>query len=134
MHCQRGQNSENGSMILKIACAVAVVVFGFFTFLQFNDESQYGTDFWQGWVIFYGVVVAIAIVTFFKHLPVWVYMLGAIGALAAAGYRSTVIEWDGPILCDATNPAGNETGGFLIVGIWFLYLAAAAWGARKKAI
>lgn len=121
-------------MIFRIACAIAVVVFGFFTWLQISERSPDAGGFWQGWVIFYGLVIAVAIVTFFRHLPVWVYVMGAIGSFAAAGYRSMSIEWDAPILWNTGNPSGSETGGFLIIAVWFLYLAAAAWGSRKKAI
>lgn len=121
-------------MASKIICVVAVVLFGLFTFLQFNDLSQYGTEFWQGWVIFYAIAAAAALVAFFKHLPVWVYVVGAVGALAAAIYRSTSIEWGSQVFYNEANPAGNETGGLVIVAIWFVYLAAAAHRAKRAAV
>lgn len=121
-------------MVLRVICVVAIIVFGLFTFWQFNDLDQYGTKWWQGWVLFYLVAAAAAIVALFKHLPVWVYVLGAVGSLGAAIYRSMSIEWGNTVLYNEQNPAGNESGGLLIVAIWFAYLAAAAWGEKRNAI
>ena len=59
---------------MRITCLVATVVFTLFTYLQFNDLNQYGTELWGGWVVLYGVVALVSLVSAFRSLPRWFYL------------------------------------------------------------
>ena len=119
---------------MRFACLTATVVFTVFTYWQFNDLEQYGTRLWLGWVFTYGSV-AVASAAFaiprIRPLPWGVYASGAIAAAFAAAILMTDIDWEGPILYNPSNPAGNEAGGLLIVFIWLAFLASRA-AARAK--
>jgi len=114
---------------IRIACLLAAVVFTQFTAWQFNDLEQYGTRLWFGWVLAYGSVAVVSLITAWRALPPSLYAFCAAAAGAAAIVRATAIEWDGPILYNPSNPAGNETGGLLIVAIW---LAVLAWHSTSR--
>ena len=118
--------------VMRAASAVALLVFAGFTALQFNDLEQYGTRLWFGWVVVYGGTAAISAVSFARPLATVVYAGWALVALAAALVRATSINWYGSILHDPSNPAGNETGGLLIVALWLAALAAGARVARGR--
>ncbi len=108
---------------MRFLCLVATAVFAVFTYWQFNDLEQYGTRLWLGWVFAYGSVAVASAVSWRLLLPWSLYGAGAVAAALAAAIRMTDIEWDGPILYNPTNPAGNETGGLLIVAVWLTILA-----------
>ncbi len=110
---------------MQVVCYLATAVFALFTYWQFNDLEQYGTRFWYGWVAVYGVTALIALVSARHELPRALHLSLAAAAFVAAMVRSTSIEWGGTILYNETNPAGNETGGLAIVGLWFVFLAMA---------
>lgn len=118
---------------MRAASAVALLVFAGFTALQFNDLEQYGTRLWFGWVAVYGGTAAISAVSLVRP-PSTVFCGGwALVALAAALVRAMSIDWSASILHDPSNPAGNETGGLLIVAFWLAALAAGSRGARDRA-
>ena len=108
---------------MRIACYLAAVVFGLFSYLQLNDLEQYGTRYWAGWVVTYGGTALVALVSAHRPLPRALYVGSAGCALLAAVIRSTSIDWNAGILYNEANPAGNETSGLVIVGLWFAILA-----------
>ena len=108
---------------MQIACYLAAALFSLFSYLQFNDLEQYGTQFWYGWVLAYGATALIALLSAHRVLPRSLYIASTACAFVAAAIRSTSIDWKAGILYNEANPAGNETGGLLFVGLWFAFLA-----------
>ena len=108
---------------MRILCVVFAGLTGWAAQLQFNDKPQYGTEAWYLWVVFYGAVAAISLVSAFRPLPRPFLGLGALGCLVAAGIRASNIEWDKTVLYNESNPAGNEAGGLLICALWLGLLA-----------
>ena len=107
---------------MRIACLLAAAVFCLFTYWQLNDLEQYGTRLWYGWVLAYGAVAVISLVSAQRPLPAPGLLAGAGLALVASLIRATAIEWDAKIFYNESNPAGNETGGLMIVAIWLGFL------------
>ena len=99
------------------------LLFCLFTYWQLNDLDQYHTDKWYLWVGGYGLCALISIASFFRRLPITIYIAMAVAALTAAIVRVQGIEWTKTILYNPENPSGNETGGLLVVVIWMLLLA-----------
>jgi hypothetical protein len=108
---------------MQITCYLAAAVFSLFTYWQFNDLEQYGTRFWYGWVVAYGATALIAAVSARRAFPRVLYLGCAALAFVATAIRVRSIDWSGTIFYNEANPAGNETGGLLIVGLWFTFLA-----------
>ena len=98
-------------------------LFVLFTYWQFNDLKQYETELWYGWVATYGLCAVVSLLSYWKALPKWFYLAVALVALACAASWSLGIEWQKTVLYNETNPSGNETGGLLVVAIWFGILA-----------
>ena len=117
---------------MRIACFVMAAVFTLFTYWQFNDLGQYGTQFWEGWVAFYAAAAVISLVSALKPLPRPVLVGFAALAGCAAIWRSLSIEWDKTVLYNETNPAGNESGGLLIVALWIAILAFKRYGTSQR--
>jgi len=119
---------------MRIACVLATAVFSLFTYWQLNDYEQYGTQLWWCWVLAYGAVALASAWSVWRYLPTRVYLVGGAAAAIAAAVRVTAIDWSGRILYNETNPAGNETGGLLIVALWLGILAwRAAVASRSRA-
>jgi len=116
---------------MKIFCGIGVVLFGLFAYWQINDLGQYGTEWWQGWLLTYAVTSLVCLVSLIKLLPKWAYWLGAIMAFTHAALRSLAIQFDETVLFNENNPAGNETGGLIIVCAWLIALAV--WKRPKEA-
>jgi hypothetical protein len=108
---------------VQVACYLAAAIFSLFTYWQFNDLEQYGTQFWYAWVLAYGATALIALLSARRDLPRPLYIGSAACAFVAAAIRFTSIDWNAKIFYNETNPAGNETGGLMIVGFWFAFLA-----------
>lgn len=108
---------------MRYACLVMAVVFSLFTYWQFNDLTQYNTDLWYGWVVAYALCVVVSLVSWWKALPRSFYLTGALLALGCALYRALAIEWEKTVLYNETNPSGNESGGLLIIALWWGILA-----------
>lgn len=115
---------------MKIFCGVGVVLFSLFSYWQLNDLGQYGTEWWQGWFLTYLLTAIVSGVSFFIILPRWVYAGCALLALGHAVLRSFSIQTEETILYNPDNPAGNETGGLIIVCLWFLALTL--WKRKKS--
>ena len=99
-------------------------VFAQFTYWQFNDMQQYHTELWYAWVFAYGLICVVSLLSWKKPLPRILYIsLGSLAVIATL-VRLQSIEWDGAILYNPNNPAGNETGGLLIIALW---MGALAW-------
>lgn len=107
---------------MKIYCVIGAILFSLFGYWQLNDLGQYGTQWWQGWLLTYLFTALVNAVTVFKRLPKFVYFGAAALALAHAVYRSFSIQFQETVLYNPENPAGNETGGLLIVCIWLCVL------------
>ena len=114
---------------MKIACIVAAVILAMFTYWQFNDLSQYGTSLWQGWVFVYGAAAIVSLVSAFKTLPTWLYLVAVVSCLAHAVVRGIHIQPERTILFNEDNPAGNETGGLILLTAWFGFLT---WRSTRK--
>ena len=114
---------------MKYACMVAAAVFALFTYWQFNDLEQYGTRWWFAWVALYGVTGVLSIGAISRPLPRGTYLTLSVLAVVGALIRATSISWGDRILYNPTNPAGNETGGLIVVGLW---LAALAYGRARE--
>lgn len=108
---------------MKTVCFFAAAVFVLFTYWQFNDFEQYGTEFWYGWIVLYGATALLSLGAVFRPLSHGSYMIFGLLAIVGALIRTTSINWDEPIFYNEENPAGNESGGLLIVGVWLIFLA-----------
>ncbi len=116
---------------MKYACFFAAVVFTLFTYWQFNDFEQYGTELWYGWVVLYGVTALLSLGAVFRPLSRMNYIILGVLAIVGALIRATSINWDAPIFYNESNPAGNESGGLLVVGLWLIILAYTQARAQK---
>ncbi len=115
-----------------ITSILGAAIFAAFASLQTNDVTQYHTANWlqQTWLFGYAVLTLLFLLNAFKPLPYKVfYTLGFI-ALALTIFRGSQIRWDLPLICFLSpddpayqNPAGNETGGLLIVTAWSFLVA-----------
>lgn len=114
---------------MRYLCLIMTAVFALFTYWQFNDLKQYETELWYGWVAAYGLCALISLASYFKRLPVIVYISVVAVSLAAAVVRVQAVEWSHEILYNPNNPSGNETGGLLVVALWMGILA---WGRKAK--
>ncbi len=117
---------------MPIACYLAAAIFSLFTYWQFNDLEQYGTRFWYAWVLAYGATALVALLSARRALPRPLYIGSAACAFVAAAIRFTSIDWNARIFYNETNPAGNETGGLVIVGFWFALLALRLGGGSAR--
>ena len=116
---------------MRYACFFAAAVFTLFTYWQFNDFEQYGTELWYGWVGLYGVTALLSLGAAFRPLSRASYMILGLLAIVGALIRATSINWDEPIFYNEANPAGNESGGLLVVGLWLIVLAYTRIRAQK---
>jgi hypothetical protein len=117
---------------VQITCYLAEAMFSFFSYLQFNDLEQYGSQLWYGWVLVYGATAFLALLSARRALPRPLYIGSAACAFVAAAIRFTSIDWNARIFYNETNPAGNETGGLMIVGFWFAFLALRLGGGSAR--
>ncbi len=108
---------------MRYACLVMGILFVLFTYWQFNDLEQYNTEWWQGWVLTYALCAVVSVLGFWKALPKWFYAAVSIVSLLVAAYWSLGIEWHKTVLYNEENPSGNESGGLVIIAIWFCVLA-----------
>jgi hypothetical protein len=109
---------------MRFLCLAAAAIFSLFTYWQFNDLEQYGTGLWYAWALTYGAVALVSLVSALRTLPRPLLLAGSALAAAVSLVRMTAIDWSGEIFNDETNPAGNESGGLIIVALWLVFLAA----------
>ncbi len=108
---------------MRDVCLFMGFLFSLFTYWQFNDLDQYHTEKWYLWVGVYALCAVISIVSFFRPLPMSVYIAMALAALTAAVVRVQGVEWSKGVLYNPDNPSGNETGGLLVVVVWMILMA-----------
>ncbi len=113
---------------MRTACLLAALAFALFSYWQFNDLGQYGTQLWLGWALLYAITSAISLASVWKRLPRLLYWSAAVPTALAAALRSLEIQWSAGILNNPGNPAGNETGGLLVVALWLAFLG---WNAGR---
>ncbi|GAA5496271.1 Transmembrane family 220, helix [Rubritalea squalenifaciens DSM 18772] len=119
-------------------------LFLLFTYWQLNDATQYHNhDNWF-WIVYYLCAAVLTFLEARKEQPTAVYT-GMIGfSVGAALFRmqdgvgnfdfSTPLRATAiPSQMNATIQAPNETGGLLLVGAWFIFLAIRAAKRRKEA-
>ena len=118
---------------MKVTCAIAAILFALFAYWQLNDASQYHTADWGvvTWILTYALTAVTSLVTIFRPFSRGVYLGAALVALAIAVYRFSAIQWAGKILYNEDNPAGNESGGLVIVSLWMGFLA---WKASSRPV
>lgn len=107
---------------MRSACLLATAVFALFSYWQWNDLDQYGTGLWYGWAVAYGATAALSLASARKLLPPWLYAAGATLAFLTCVQRTSEIDWKAAIFNNPINPAGNEAGGLLVVGLWLGFL------------
>ena len=108
---------------MRYLCLLMAIVFVQFTYWQLNDLTQYNTELWYLWVATYGVCCLLSLASWWVALPRVLYAMISGVALIAAVIRLQSIEWDHTILFNPNNPAGNETGGLLVIAVWMGLLA-----------
>lgn len=127
-------NKKIFTILRCIASLGGAILFATFCSLQFNDTSQfekYGSS--QSttilWILGYGLMAGVCLTHFFITLPRCLTLFIAALSFILAAARATGIDWSQPLLCITSppgsttyHPAGNETGGLLIVAIWMLFL------------
>jgi len=106
-------------------------MFSFFSYWQLNDLGQYGTEWWQGWLLTYALTAVLCLASCFIKFSRWVYFVGAGLAIVHAILRATAIQFEKTILYNPSNPAGNETGGLIIVCLWLVGIALMTKVAKK---
>ncbi len=114
---------------MKILCIILGLLFGCFAFWQRNDITQYDTNqtVTYLWIMGYSLTSLITLFSALRPLPSFIYFSAMLLTFALALVRFPYIEWTGNVFLNDKNPAANETGGLLILFIWYtvLYLRSA---------
>lgn len=125
-------------IIQRTFSILGFLLFATFSSVQSNDVSQYGTALWltDFWLIGYGALAFLCLYNAIRPLPPKVFLTLAGITFALAIFRGSQIDWSQPLFCFIApeefakrNPAGNETGGLIIVTLWLMLL----WWGNKKA-
>lgn len=128
------QQSNIGKVVVSL---IGFLLFGMFTKLQFNDVSQYGTAQWltYGWIIGYAALALLCFMNIVRLIPSRVFLAISFLTFALAVFRATQIDFSQPLFCFIApkefakrNPAGNETGGLVIMTLWLLLM----WFTNKR--
>lgn len=115
----------------KIFSILGFILFAMFSSFQANDVSQYGTAHWltDTWLIGYALLSFICLYNAIRPLPPKFFLTLATITFALALFRGSQIDWSQPLFCFIApeefakrNPAGNETGGLIIMTLWLLLL------------
>ncbi len=129
--------NKKAGMIQKIISIAGFLLFSMFSTLQGNDVGQYGTAQWltYAWLIGYALLAFLCLFNALRPLPPRVFITLAGVTFALALFRASQIDWSQPLFCFTApkefadrNPAGNETGGLVIMTLWLLLV----WWANKK--
>lgn len=108
-----------------VICLIGFLLFSLFTYWQLNDATQYHTAqlLCALWVASYASVALLSLLCGFKKLPAKIFLLSAAFPFIIAIFRFSYIDWSyDNVLYNPDNPAANETGGLVIMGIWLLVL------------
>jgi len=106
-----------------ILSVIGGIMFSFFAYWQLNDLAQYGTQWWQGWFLTYALTALLCLLSIFLKFPKWLYWSAAAVAIIHALIRAIAIQPENKILYNPENPAGNETGGLIVVCIWLIVIS-----------
>jgi len=129
--------ARKSSIPLIIVSIVGFILFGLFSSFQANDVSQYGTAGWltDTWLIGYALLALLCFYNAFRPIPSRYFLALSILTFGLAVFRATQIDWDNPLFCFTApkefaerNPAGNETGGLVIMTLWLLLM----WFMNRK--
>ena len=124
-------------IIQRTLSVIGFILFALFSSAQANDVSQYGTAAWltDTWLIGYGALSLICLYNALRPLPAKTFLALAAVTFALALLRGSQIDWEKPLFCFTApkefaerNPAGNETGGLIVMTLWLLTL----WWANKR--
>ncbi len=124
-------NNKTSQIFQRIFSILGFLLFAMFSSLQANDDSQYGTSLWltDSWLLGYGILSFICLYNTIRPLPPKVFLTLASITFALALFRGSQIDWSQPLFCFIApeefakrNPAGNETGGLIIMTLWLLLL------------
>jgi len=124
-------------IVQRILSVIGFLLFALFSSVQANDVSQYGTSGWltDTWLIGYGLLSLTCLYNTLRPLPAKTFLLLAGITFALAIFRGSQIDWTKPLFCFTApkefaerNPAGNETGGLIVMTFWLLLL----WWANKR--
>jgi len=125
------------SISLVVVSILGFLLFGMFSSLQTNDVTQYGTAVWlmDAWLIGYAILAILCFYNAFRPLPSRYFLALSILTFGMAVIRATQIDWSQPLFCFIApeefakrNPAGNETGGLVIVTLWLVLM----WFVNRK--
>ncbi len=114
-----------------VVSILGFLLFGMFSSFQTNDVTQYGTAAWlmDAWLIGYAILAIICFYNVFRPLPSRYFLALSILTFGLAVFRATQINWNEPLFCFIApeefakrNPAGNETGGLVIMTLWLLLM------------
>lgn len=123
------KSSSMRGIIHMTTSLIGFLLFAMFSSLQRNDVGQYGTDQWltYGWVISYGILAFLCLINAIHPLSPRIFLTLASVTLALAIFRGSQIDWSQPLFCFTApeefakrNPAGNETGGLIIMTLWLM--------------
>lgn len=125
-------NSIKKRSITQIVLSIlGFLLFAMFSSLQANDVSQYGTAAWltDAWLMGYASLALLCLYNAIRPLPAKVFLALAAITFALAIFRGSQINWNNPLFCFTApkefaerNPAGNETGGLIVMTLWLLLL------------
>ncbi len=113
---------------MKTACIILGILFACFAYWQRNDIDQYQTNqvITSLWIAGYALTSIVSFITAIRPLPRTFYLFTMILTFLLAALRFPSIEWSGHVLHNENNPAANETGGLLILFLWYTILSMRA--------
>jgi len=133
------KTGKTAQILQKTFSILGFLLFSMFSSFQSNDVSQYGTSLWltDAWFIGYAVLALICLYNAIRPLKPKVFLALTGITLALAIFRGSQIDWSQPLFCFIApeefakrNPAGNETGGLVIMTLWLVLL----WWSNKRAL
>lgn len=109
---------------MKILCIILGVLFACFAFWQRNDITQYDTNqtITYLWIMGYSLTSIITLLSALRPLPRLIFLSAMLLTFTLTVIRFPSIEWSGNVLYNENNPAANETGGLLILFVWYTVL------------
>lgn len=128
------QSGNKSGIIQKVVSILGFLLFAMFSSLQGNDVGQYGTAQWltYAWIIGYGALAFICLYNALHPIKPRVFQILAGVTFALALFRASQIDWNQPLFCFIAPeefakryPAGNETGGLIIMTLWLLLVCMA---------
>lgn len=131
--------TKGKGILQKVISIAGFFLFAMFSSLQGNDVGQYGTAQWltYAWLIGYGILAFLCLYNAIRPLKPKLFLTLAGITSALALFRGSQIDWSEPLFCFIAPeefakryPAGNETGGLIIMTLWLLLV----WWANKRRV